>query len=448
MKKNISPLYKKRRELLCSLLTQHYEQKWGAVFLYASYETARTLFRQSTNFYYYSGITEPGTVLMIEPSGYTRLFIPQYGQSRAQWVAGSLQADTETAIACGVDEVVYLGDVVHSYSLSPSVPSHCYTALAKAWKETQTDGKQCVIVVPQDAQEYCEFLLLLTYSGGSLATVLNAAPLVAQQRRCKSKEEIELLYKSIDVTLEAHVTAAQMIVAQKTEREIQASIEYVVATFGGRPAFPTIVATGKNSTILHYNESSHTLKDGELVVIDCGAELDYYCGDITRTYPVSGEFTTRQRQVYEIVLATQEYIAQKAAPGIWLHNAEKPDQSLHHLAVAFLAERGYDKYFVHGIGHFLGMDVHDVGDRSIPLQEGDVITIEPGIYIPEENIGIRIEDNYWIVKDGAICLSDSLPKDPEALEKMLQADDEDSDFEQEHQDSFEDDELFDLNQFN
>ena len=157
------------------------------------------------------------------------------------------------------------------------------------------------------------------------------------------------------------------------------------------------------------------------MVVDVGAEYDYYCADLTRTYPVSGSFTKRQKELYNLVLDTQEYVAKLAKPGMWLSNKEKPEKSLHHLAKKFLDDRGgYGKYFVHGIGHFLGMDVHDVGDIKEPLQDGDVFTLEPGIYIPEENIGIRIEDNYWIAKDGAVCLSESLPKKPDEIEAMME----------------------------
>jgi Xaa-Pro aminopeptidase len=214
-----------------------------------------------------------------------------------------------------------------------------------------------------------------------------------------------------------------------------------------RTSFPSIVASGKNGTVLHYNQNSGTVKNGDLVVVDIGAELDNYCADLTRTYPVSGTFTKRQKELYNIVLETQEHIASLAKPGMWLKNKDKVDKSLHHLAVKFLANRGYDKYFPHGIGHFLGLDVHDVGDYSVPLHEGDVITIEPGIYIAAENIGIRIEDNYWITKDGAICLSERLPKDADDIEDLMQqALSGESDDEDEYED--EDEEDFDDEDFN
>ena len=119
------------------------------------------------------------------------------------------------------------------------------------------------------------------------------------------------------------------------------------------------------------------------------------------------------------MLETQEYIASISRPGYWVSNKEQPDKSLNHLAHEFLRTKGYDQYFTHGIGHYLGLDVHDVGDYSKPLEPGNVITIEPGIYIPEENIGVRIEDDYWIGEDGTICLSEYLPKHPDEIEEMM-----------------------------
>ena len=171
---------------------------------------------------------------------------------------------------------------------------------------------------------------------------------------------------------------------------------------------------------MHCTDSNNVLQAGELVIVDIGAEVDYYCADLTRTYPVSGKFSKRQRELYNAVLETQAYIEDLAKPGMFLKNNKEQDKSLHHLAKKFLEPKGLDKYFVHGIGHFLGLDVHDVGDRSRPLQNGDMFTIEPGVYIPEEGIGIRIEDNYFMAKDQVMCLSEELPKDPDSIERMMQ----------------------------
>lgn len=186
--------------------------------------------------------------------------------------------------------------------------------------------------------------------------------------------------------------------------------------------FPIIVGSGSNSTVLHYTENNNVLEKDDVVVVDIGARYEHYCGDITRTYPVSGKFTKRQKEIYNLVLAVQRYIEGIAKPGMWLSNKEHEDASLHHLAKKFLHEHGgYDSYFVHSLGHYLGLDAHDAGDYTQPLQSGDVITLEPGIYLKEEALGIRIEDNYWIVEDGNVCLSDQLPKDAEQIEELIVA---------------------------
>jgi Xaa-Pro aminopeptidase len=232
--------------------------------------------------------------------------------------------------------------------------------------------------------------------------------------------EMELMYKAVDITCLAQDAAAKAISNDMTEAEVQASLEYIITGSQAAPSFPSIVGSGKNAAILHYTENNGIMKNGDLVVVDIGARYKQYCADITRTYPVSGKFTDRQKEIYTIVLETQEYIADRAKPGVWLSNADKPERSLNHLAKAFIKEKGYEQYFPHGIGHFLGLDVHDVGDYKEPLKEGDVITIEPGIYIKDEHIGIRIEDDYWIIKDGAICLSEGLPKSIKEIEQMVQ----------------------------
>ena len=302
-------------------------------------------------------------------------------------------------------------------------------------------------LVPDNGYDYISTRITLDYLEkfvpGLNRWIKDISPYVAAGRRRKDVGEIESIYRAVEITELAHESAIQVIKDGASEAEVQASLEYIMTASHARPSFPSIVASGKRGTILHYNQNSGMLKDGELVVIDIGAELHNYCADLTRTYPVSGTFSNRQKELYQIVLDTQEYIASLAKPGMWLKNKDKADQSLHHLAVKFLAQHGYDKYFPHGIGHFLGLDVHDVGDYSVPLHEGDVITIEPGIYIAEENIGIRIEDNYWITKDGAVCLSENLPKEIGDIEKYMQQISDEASENDSDNDEWEDDEDFD-----
>ena len=190
---------------------------------------------------------------------------------------------------------------------------------------------------------------------------------------------------------------------------------------------------GKYGCILHYVDNDREMKAGDLVVVDIGAEHNFYCADLTRTYPVSGKFTKRQREVYNIVLDTQQYIADLAQPGYWLSNKDHPEKSLNHLAKAYLQKRGYDKYFPHGIGHYLGLDVHDVGDYKIDgqwrmLESGMVLTVEPGIYIPLgskgvakkwQGIGIRIEDDVLVTKQGYDILSKGAPKEIDEIEALM-----------------------------
>ena len=250
--------------------------------------------------------------------------------------------------------------------------------------------------------------------------VVDISGVVTGIRRNKDIFDIGKISDAINLTALAHESAATMIEDGALESEIQAAAEYMFTASCAKTAYPSIVASGKSATILHYQGNCNQMNHDELVIVDVGAKLDHYCADITRTYPVSGTFNVRQKELYNIVLETQKYIADIAKPGYYLKNEDEQDKSLTHLARKFLAKKGgYDEYFTHGIGHFLGLDVHDVGDITSPLCEGDVITIEPGIYIPDEGIGIRIEDNYWIKKDHAICLSDMIPKEISEIESFM-----------------------------
>ena len=251
-------------------------------------------------------------------------------------------------------------------------------------------------------------------------TIADISGIVHKLRRTKEDHEINLIYKAAQITSLAVQAAAKNIEPGKYEYQIQAIIEYIFKeTADAQIAFPSIVATGKNTTILHSCDRQAKLHSGDLLVVDIGSEYGLYASDITRTFPVGGKFSVRQKEVYDIVLQTQKHIESLAVPGMYLNNPNLPEKSLQHHAVKFLTKHGYAQYFVHGIGHFLGLDVHDVGSHEIPLQPGDVFTIEPGIYIPEENIGIRIEDDYAMADDGVVCLSGDLPKSADDIESMM-----------------------------
>jgi Xaa-Pro aminopeptidase len=190
-----------------------------------------------------------------------------------------------------------------------------------------------------------------------------------------------------------------------------------------RSAYPPIVGSGPNSVILHYASNHRRVDAGETVVADVGAECSDYATDVTRTVPAGGKFTPRQRELYEVVLGAQKAAIAAIKPGMRLR-AEGP--SLHQIAYDYINTHGKDlhgqplgKYFVHGLGHYVGLDVHDPGDPAAPLKAGTIITIEPGIYIPEENLGIRIEDTVLVTADGSKVLSAALPREIADIEKLV-----------------------------
>lgn len=429
-KQDFSVFKARRKELLARITELHPDRKNGLIMLIAGFESDRMRFWQESSFFYYTGIVEPGTVLTIDMKGHTTLYIPNCGDVRSQWVYSPIHLTQDNAKNLGIDVVTVLGDRCAGYQLFPFFKQENYGIILKKLQELVQQKGTLFTLYPDNEHAYVEQRLIIqrlqTLMPHLSQHIFDISSLVAMMRRRKDRFEIDRINKAIEITELAQEAAAQAIEEGILECEIQASLEYMMLGSASRPAFPSIVATGKNATILHYNQNEGSLKNGELVVIDIGAMYDGYCADITRTYPVSGKFSKRQRELYDIVLETQQYIADKAMPGMYLNNAEYPDKSLNHLARAHLKKAGYEQYFIHGIGHYLGLDVHDVGSVKDPLQEHDVFTIEPGIYIPQEGIGIRIEDDYWMARKGAICLSEALPKEAGDIEQLVQQSFEDS----------------------
>lgn len=410
----------------------------GKMLFISDFERDAIAFTQESSFYYLTGIDEPGVALLVDVTGHSTLYIPCYKESRAKWMGSCIEPTQEWAVKIGVNDIRFLGQACDGYMFGPFFDNTMYTALIEQLKAIG-DGQALYTLMPTDMSSYCVQRLVIERLQVMVPSLVRAVKdvsgFVADLRSSKDKDEIELLKGAVNITIIAHEAAAQTIGNDVPEHDIQASLEGVMTMAGARIAFPSIVASGKNSTILHYVENNKNMTNGDLVIVDIGASYHHYAADLTRTYPVSGVFSKRQREVYDIVLAAQEYIADIAQSGFYLSNKNHPAKSLHHLAHKFFADRGYGKYFTHGIGHYLGLDVHDVGDYSRPLREGDIITIEPGLYIPEENIGIRIEDNYWIIKKGAICLSEELPKTADDIELFMQ-----ESLSQEEQDSYDDEE--------
>jgi len=262
--------------------------------------------------------------------------------------------------------------------------------------------------------------------------VKSATSLLTAMRKIKSAEELAALQKAIDITCAAARDAARSAEPGMYEYELQAVIEYVFTRQGAQAdGFPCIVGSGPNSLILHYEDNRRRMQAGDMVVMDIGAEFDYYSGDVTRTIPVDGKFSPQQRQIYEIVLAANEAAIEVIKPGLARKVLDQTalkviSEGLTRLGILQDAQ-GAARYMPHGVSHPIGLQVHDVDDNQ-PLQPGEVITIEPGIYIPAGgdgvtkqygNIGIRIEDDVLVTDTGHRVLSDKAPKKIADIEKLM-----------------------------
>jgi Xaa-Pro aminopeptidase len=401
------PFLERRNELIEKLVTKHGD---GVILLIGDLENHHHNFLQESSYYYFTGVDEPATFMTIHKSE-SRLWVPTFKTSRRQWVESEIVPDENQAQNFEVNQICQLGEPLAGYSVTINSPVAGYQFLIDYLKNYSEKN----IFIPLELLNPTQRIILSKIqSAGIKLNLVDCSALVKLMRMSKSPDEIDRLYRAIEITQHAHAAAAKCIKPGTYEKEVQAAIEYVFTASGATPAFPTIVGTGHNGTILHYTSGKSELVKGDLVVVDCGAKYNNYCADITRTYPVSGKFTKRQQELYDIVLETQSLIAENAKPGAWINNAHEPEKSLQHIALNFLKTKNLDQYFVHGIGHHLGLDVHDVNEKR-PLQPNDIITIEPGIYIPQENLGVRIEDNYWIMPDGSICLSESIVKERDIL---------------------------------
>ncbi len=260
-----------------------------------------------------------------------------------------------------------------------------------------------------------------------------AARIMKELRAVKTKEEVEITKQAIDITAKAFNRVLQFVKPGVMEYEIEAEITHeFLRNRATRHAYGCIIASGDNARVLHYVDNNLECKDGDLLLMDFGAEYGNYNADLTRTIPVNGKFTRRQKEIYNACLAVHNFCASILKPGINYAdyikkvNAEMEKQLMKIGLVSKsdvknqdAANPAYRKYFYHGIGHHLGLDVHDVGTRNEPVKEGMLFTIEPGIYVEEEGVGVRIENNYWLTKTGNIDLFKGIPITAEEIETVM-----------------------------
>lgn len=384
-------------------------------------------FRQDDYFYYLSGWNEPGAVLMLLPKGrqniaaamfpseqLTReiLFIPNHDAVREQWTGPKLgPQDKQASSIAGFQLVLPVDRFSGEMNNSLNTTQVIYTLLPSPNINLRLSREQ----------EKVEQLRTLA----PFAEIRDVRPIIDNLRQVKSKSELSLIQKAVDSSVDAHLAAARKIRPEVYEYQIAAALKSTWENEGNeRAAYAPIVGSGFNSTVLHYNQNNHQLKGGQLVVIDAGAEYGGYAADITRTFPVSGKFNERQKQIYELVLGAQQEAVNAIVPGKTLLRSLTQVVKEYFKKSPLRGPQGpddtLDNYFIHGAGHWLGLKVHDVGDYSRPIDRHMVFTIEPGIYIPEENLGVRIEDDYWVNDEGKVVkLSSRLPSSAQEIERLM-----------------------------
>ena len=411
--------YHARREALA-------RKAGGVVVLMAPLEAMDSVyeFRQENNFYYLSGSTVPGAALLIAPAvdaqgetparAYSEiLFLPPRNARAEKFTGPQLGADSpDAARVTGFDRVAEMSKLPEEVArvLSSGGRPLIYTDVSSQGEATSS-------------VQALDFLKRTN----SFVFFQDVKPMLSSLRTAKDTGEIALLHKAVDASAAAHLAALKAVKPNVTEYEISGLMQYEWTRRGcERPSYAPIVGSGHNSTVLHYSEDVNTMKAGDVVVIDAACEYSMYAADITRTLPVSGHFTARQREIYDIVLGAQQAAMDAFQSGKSFLGGTG-DTSLDKVARDYIKTHGkdlhgqpLDQYFIHGLGHYIGLHVHDPGDYKVPLGPGMAFTIEPGIYIPEENLGVRIEDDYVVDQDGKLIkLSAAVPAKAEDVERAM-----------------------------
>lgn len=408
-------VYQQRRETLRGKVSV------GVILVFApgaaEVPNERDAFRQDDDFYYLTGVDQPGAALLLVPKGAEKpgrpneiLFLASPNPAEERWTGPRWHAtDPDIRQKTGFDVVKDWGEFYRELSATLGDSRYVHT----------------VYPPPDEPSAFQRARLNDLRNFGSALFFADIGPAIHALRQVKSPTEIELIQKAVDLSVDAHLEAMKTVRPGLYEYEIAALMEYVMKRGGcERVAYAPIVGSGLNSTVLHYSQDSGRMEDGQLLLMDVGGEYGGYAADITRTIPVNGKFTPRQREIYEIVLGAQNAALAAVKPGATIGRTS--ENSLYRIAYDYINTHGQDKqgnplgrYFIHGLSHHIGLAVHDVGDVNRPLEAGMVFTIEPGIYIPEENIGVRIEDVMLVTADGARLLSARLPRDPDEIERIM-----------------------------
>lgn len=366
----------------------------------------------NNNFYYLTGITQAEVHLIISKNGGActeKLFIDEYDERYAKWIGHKITKEEASEI-CGikVENIFYKCD--YDKCLNASVAEH-----ESVWLDLEKRSNV----------NYNSFGLTLAQKFAD-KEIKDVYPLITELRAAKQECEIELLKEAVGVTNEGIKELMRHAKPGMYEYQLEAYFNFAIKTAGNREfSFKTIAASGINATTLHYSTNDCVMKDGDLILFDLGARAGKYCADISRTFPVNGKFTELQKTIYNIVLEANKKIIAIAKAGMSL--ADLQAECIASLTAGCMKaglikeEEELKKYYFHGVSHSIGLDTHDPIDRTTPLPEGAIISDEPGLYFPEYNIGVRIEDDLCLTKTGAINLSKDIIKEVDDIERFMRA---------------------------
>jgi len=372
-------------------------------------------FEVDRSFYYFTGLDKEGLALLIVKIGeksHEILFIEPFDEVQAKWIGGRIRAAEASEISGiqDVETVDQLEATIGSYLLSYGRKEDLI--LCGDLNKQELDQPNLTVDL---------FNKLRSQMPGTL--VLNIYPEIVALRMNKSAAEITKLRKALAVTKSGIETMMSYAHEGIWENELEAYFDFVLKCNQCKHAFQTICATGKNATVLHYSQNNQQAQPDDLVLCDLGAAYEYYNADITRTFPVNGHFTDRQKQIYDIVLRGNKMIAEKARPGVTTR--ELNQELLKYFEVELgnigLLENGrkVSDYYWHGVSHMIGLETHDVTLPDLPLEPGCVISDEPGLYLEDEGIGIRIEDDLLITRNGCEVLSKDIIKEIDEIEAFM-----------------------------
>lgn len=393
--------------------------------VYTSNGDALYPFKQNSDLYWLTGIEQEETMLILMPSNPDPslreiLVLIRPDEMTEKWNGHQLTMNEGKEIS-GIKNVRWLDTIDASLQTWVNSVDTIYLNTNENDRKSKTP--------PTRDYRYAEMMKQLY----PLHNYKRSAVILKELRAIKTPKEIEVMKVAVDITEKAFRRLLGFIRPGVMEYEIEAEIQHTfLSNRSSGPAYSSIIASGDNARILHYVDNNNECKDGEVILMDFGAEYGRYCADLSRTVPVNGKFTKRQKTVYNACLHLHKYEASILKPGLSIEQITEKvaDEATEvFLKIGLLKKsdvknedpnnRAYRKYLYHGVSHHLGIDVHDLGTRTGPIKEGMVFTIEPGIYIEEEQMGFRIENNFWVTKNGNIDLMKNIPITVEEIESLM-----------------------------